>query len=44
MPWNWRLAISRNYGLELKSDDARNRSIFANLRCLARHVELERTK
>ena len=38
------LAISRNYGLELKSDDARNRSIFANLRCLAQHVELERTK
>ncbi len=38
------LAISRNYGLEVKSDDARNRSIFANLRSLAHHVEQDRTK
>ncbi len=38
------LAISRDYGLELKSDDERNRSIFANLRSLARHVEQSRTK
>ena len=38
------LAISRNYGLELKSDDARNRSIFANLRSLASHVGRDRTK
>lgn len=38
------LAISRAYGLELKSDDARNRSIFADLRSLADHVEHNRTK
>ena len=38
------LAISRDYGLELKSDDERNRAIFANLRALARHVETHRTK
>ncbi len=38
------LAISRDYGLELKSDDERNRAIFTSLRTLARHVELHRTK
>ena len=38
------LAISREYGLELKSDDARNRSIFTNLRSLADHVARDRTK
>ncbi len=38
------LAISRGYGLELKSDDARNRAIFANLRSLAAHVGQFRTK
>ena len=38
------LAISRNYGLELKSDDARTRSIFANLRSLASNVGRDRTK
>ncbi len=38
------LAISRDYGLELKSDDERNRAIFANLRALAHHVETHRTK
>ena len=38
------LAISREYGLELKSDEERNRSIFANLRSLARHVETHRTR
>jgi acyl carrier protein len=38
------LAISRVYGLELKSDDARNRSIFASLRNLADHVARDRTK
>ncbi len=37
------LAISRAYGLELKSDDAGNRAIFANLRSLAAHVEQHRT-
>ena len=29
------LAISRDYGLELKSDDDRNRAVFASLRSLA---------
>ena len=33
------LAISRSYGVELKSDEERNRAIFANLASLARHVE-----
>ena len=38
------LAISRRYGVELKSDDARNGEIFANLRSLAGYVGLCRTK
>ncbi len=38
------LAISRDYGLELKSDDQRNRTIFASLRSLAAYVDLHRTK
>jgi len=38
------LAISRDYGLELKSDDQRNRTIFASLRSLAIYVDLHRTK
>ena len=38
------LAISRNYGLELKSDDERNAQIFASLRNLTRHIEAHRTK
>ena len=38
------LAISRDYGLELKSDDERNRAIFTSLRTLAHHVERHRTK
>jgi acyl carrier protein len=38
------LAISRDYGLELKSDDERNRSIFTSLRSLAAYVETHRTK
>jgi acyl carrier protein len=37
------LAISRGYGLELKSDDEHNQAIFASLHSLARHVELHRT-
>ena len=37
------LAISRGYGLELRSDDEHNRAIFASLRSLARHVETCRT-
>ena len=38
------LAISRTYGLELKSDDERNASIFASLRSLAAHIAQHRTK
>ena len=37
------LAISRDYGLELKSDE-RNRAIFTSLRSLASHVESHRVK
>lgn len=38
------LAISREYGLELKSDDQRNGRIFASLRALAEHVAAHRTR
>ncbi len=38
------LAISRDYGLELKSDAADNRIIFTNLRNLAHHIETHRTR
>ena len=38
------LAISREYGLELKSDDERNRAIFGCLRALAGHIGTHRTK
>ena len=32
------VAISRRYGVELRSDDARNHRIFASLRSLSTHV------
>jgi len=38
------LAISRRFGIELKSDDERNRQIFASLRALAGHIAAHRTK
>lgn len=38
------LAISRNYGFELRSDDERNHRIFASLRSLSNHIEAHRTK
>ena len=38
------LAISKRYGLELKSDDERNLRIFASLRSLTAHIEAHRTK
>ncbi len=38
------LAISKTYGFELRSDDERNKRIFASLRSLSRHVEEHRTK
>ena len=37
------LAISRQYGLELKSDEERNREIFSSLRNLASHIRAHRT-
>ncbi|AHJ62266.1 Acyl carrier protein [Granulibacter bethesdensis] len=36
------LAISRAYGVNLKSDDAENPAIFASLRALAAHVSAHR--
>ena len=38
------LAISRQYGFDLRSDDERNHQIFASLRSLARHVAQNRTR
>ncbi len=33
------LEVSRQYGLQLRSDDADNRRIFANLRALAAYIQ-----
>ncbi len=38
------LSISKTYGFELRSDDERNKRIFASLRTLSEHVEANRTK
>ena len=38
------LAISRRYGVELKSDDDRISAIFASLRSLAGHIDAHRTR
>ena len=38
------LAISRQYGMDLKSDDEQNLAVFSSLRSLARYVETHRTK
>ncbi|MBV9654425.1 MAG: acyl carrier protein [Acetobacteraceae bacterium] len=38
------LALSRTYGVDLKSDDARNPRIFASLRTLTGHIEAHRTR
>jgi acyl carrier protein len=38
------LAISRRYGVELKSDDDRISTIFGSLRSLAGHIDLHRTR
>ena len=38
------LAISQAYGFELKSDDGRNREIFASLRSLTVHIEANRIR
>ena len=38
------LAISRTCGFELRSDDARDRQVFASLRSLAGYIDETRTK
>ena len=38
------LAVSQRYGFQLRSDDADNAKIFANLRSLAAHIETHRRK
>ena len=38
------LAISRTYGLELKSDDGQVRQVFASLRNLTHYIDTHRTK
>ncbi len=38
------LAISRRYGVELKSDDDRISAIFGSLRSLAGHIDVNRTR
>lgn len=36
------LAVSRAYGVKLRSDDENNRKIFSSLRSLNRHIQLQR--
>ena len=36
------LAISKQYGFQLRSDSDENRRIFASLRALSAHIELNR--
>ncbi len=38
------LAISKQYGFQLRSDDERNKQIFSSLRTLSQHLETNRTK
>ena len=38
------LAISKTYGLQLRSDDENNLKIFSSLRSLSRHVQQHRTR
>jgi acyl carrier protein len=38
------LAISKTYGLQLRSDDEDNLKIFSSLRSLNRHIEQHRTR
>ena len=38
------LAISKAYGVQLRSDDERNHRIFASLRTLAAHIEKQRAR
>ncbi len=38
------LAISKTYGVQLRSDDERNHRIFASLRSLTAHIEKHRVR
>lgn len=38
------LAISKTYGVQLKSDDADNGRIFSSLRSLSQHIQQHRSK
>ena len=38
------LAISKQYGFQLKSDDENNKMIYKSLRNLSAHIEKNRTK
>jgi acyl carrier protein len=38
------LAVSKAYGVKLRSDDERNHRIFASLRSLAAHIAKHRTQ
>lgn len=38
------LAISKAYGVQLRSDDERNHRIFTSLRTLTAHIEKHRTR
>ena len=37
------LAISQNYGVQLRSDDEQNAAIFQSLRSLSQHIQGRRT-
>jgi acyl carrier protein len=38
------LAVSKAYGVKLRSDDENNRKIFSSLRSLAQHIQQHRVK
>lgn len=38
------LVVSRNYGLQLRSDDESNSQVFSSLRSLNQHIQKHRTK
>jgi acyl carrier protein len=38
------LVLTKQYGVQLRSDDEKNAQIFASLRSLANHIQQNRTK
>jgi acyl carrier protein len=38
------LVVTKQYGVQLRSDDGNNANIFASLRSLANHIQQHRTK